>query len=169
MLGTKAREASRAPWTIEDANCLCRPDHTRDAHPAATIRFIDRRNVWQWIVVGTLVVLWTCGVSDMAASQTCAVSGSSVSLASGTCAIAPNTTLNGTPAVHATTSAQITTNNVTINPFNGGSIGGLAETNGTIIFSSGSSINGNWSTAASAQTGGQQAALSQICQSSPSH
>jgi hypothetical protein len=30
----------------------------------------------------------------------------------------------------------------------------LAETNGTIIFSSGSSINGNWATAASAQTGG---------------
>ena len=51
--------------------------------------------------------------------------------------------------------AQITTNNVTINPFNGGSIGGLAETNGTITFSSGSSINGNWATAASAQTGGQ--------------
>src|SRR6185295_13603782 len=90
-----------------------------------------------------------------AVAQTCAVSGSSVTLASGSCTIAPNTALNGSPGVHTTTGAQVTTNNVTINPFNGGSIGGLAETSGTIIFSSGSSINGNWATAASAQTGGQ--------------
>jgi outer membrane autotransporter protein len=76
-------------------------------------------------------------------------------LTSGSCAIVPNTTLNGSPAVHATTGAQITTNNVTINEFNGGSIGGLAETNGVITFSAGSSITGNWATAASAQTGGQ--------------
>ncbi len=93
---------------------------------------------------------------NRAAAQTCTVAGgSTVTLASGTCAIAPNSTLTGTPAVHASTSAQITTNNVNINPFNGGSIGGLADTSGTIIFSSGASINGNWSTAASAQTGGQ--------------
>jgi outer membrane autotransporter protein len=93
---------------------------------------------------------------NRAEAQSCTVSGSStVTLATGSCAITPNTTLNGSPAVHATTNAQITTNNVTINPFNGGSIGGLAETNGTIIFSSGSSISGNWATAASAQTGGQ--------------
>ena len=97
-----------------------------------------------------------CGLFNSAAAQTCTVSGSStVTLTTGSCAIAPNTTLNGSPGVHATTGAQITTNNVTINPFNGGSIGGLAETNGTITFSSGSSINGNWATAASAQTGGQ--------------
>jgi hypothetical protein len=91
----------------------------------------------------------------MAAGQTCTVSGSSVTVTGGSCAIVPNTTLNGTPAVHATTSAQITTNNVTINPFNGGSIGGFAETSGTIVFSSGSTITGNWSTAALAQTAGQ--------------
>lgn len=57
--------------------------------------------------------------------------------------------------MHASTGAQVTTNNVNINPFNGGSIGGLADTNGRIIFSSGSVIQGNWSTAASAQSGGQ--------------
>jgi len=91
----------------------------------------------------------------MAAGQTCTVSGSSVTVTGGSCAIVPNTTLNGTPAVHATTSAQITTNNVTINPFNGGSIAGFAETSGTIVFSSGSTITGNWSTAALAQTAGQ--------------
>ena len=76
-------------------------------------------------------------------------------MTSGSCAITSNTTLTGTPGVHATTRAQITTNNVTINEVNGGSTGGLAETLGTIIFSAGSSINGNWATAASAQTGGQ--------------
>src|SRR5262245_42407534 len=105
--------------------------------------------------IALAVVLGVDG-ADRAQAQNCTVSGSStVTLASGSCSITPNTTLNGSPAVHATTNAQITTNNVTINPFNGGSIGGLAETNGTIIFSSGSSINGNWATAASAQTGGQ--------------
>ncbi|WP_146686628.1 autotransporter outer membrane beta-barrel domain-containing protein [Bradyrhizobium canariense] len=123
------------------------------------VRSIDRRDEWRRIVRDALavllVVLGVCGISDIAVGQTCSVSGSSVTLTSGSCAIAPNTTLNGTPAVHATTSGQITTNNVTINPFNGGSIGGLAETNGTIVFSSGSTITGNWSTAASAQTGGQ--------------
>ena len=102
-----------------------------------------------------LVLLSACAVLDGAAAQTCTVSGSSVTLTSGSCSIAPNTALNGNPAVQATTNAQITTNNVTINPFNGGSVGGLAQTSGTIIFSPGSSINGNWSTAASAQTGGQ--------------
>ena len=96
------------------------------------------------------------GASDTAFAQSCTVAGgSTVTLTSGTCAIDPNTSLTGTPAVHASTSAQITTNNVNINPFNGGSIGGLADTNGTIIFSTGSSINGNWSVAASAQSGGQ--------------
>lgn len=107
------------------------------------------------IVSTSLVLLAACGFFDQAAAQTCTVSGSSVTLTSGACSIAPNTGLNGSPAVHATTSAQITTNNVTITPFNGGSIGALAETLGTIVFSAGSSINGNWSTAASAQTGGQ--------------
>jgi hypothetical protein len=107
-------------------------------------------------LLSTLALLACCGLFNNAAAQTCTVSGSStVTLTTGSCAIAPNTTLNGSPAVHATTSAQIATNNVTINPFNGGSIGGLAETNGTITFGSGSSINGNWATAASAQTGDQ--------------
>ena len=96
-----------------------------------------------------------CSLLSRADAQTCTVSGSSVTLTNGSCSIAPDTTLNGSPAVHATSSAQITTNNVTINPFNGGSVGGLAETSGTIIFSAGSLIEGNWSTAASAQTGGQ--------------
>jgi outer membrane autotransporter protein len=104
--------------------------------------------------MAALALLGACAFADRAAAQTCTVSGSSVTLTSGSCTIAPNTTLNGSPGVHATTSAQITTNNVTINPFNGGSVGGLAETLGTIVFSGGSSINGNWSTAASAQTGG---------------
>jgi hypothetical protein len=108
------------------------------------------------ILLSTLALLACRGLFNSAAAQTCTVSGSStVTLTTGSCAIAPNTTLNGSPGVHATTGAQITTNNVTISPFNGGSIGGLAETNGTITFSSGSSINGNWATAASVQTGGQ--------------
>jgi hypothetical protein len=106
------------------------------------------------IVSIVFVLVIACDPFGGAVAQTCTVSGSSVTLASGSCTIAPNTGLNGSPGVHATTGAQITTNNVTINPFNGGSIGGLAQTNGTIIFSSGSSINGNWATAASAQTGG---------------
>ena len=101
------------------------------------------------------VQLIACIPLGDAVAQICTVSSSSVTLGSGSCSISPNTTLNGSPAVHATTNAQITTNNVTVNPNNGGSTGGLAETNGTIIFSAGSSINGNWATAASAQTGGQ--------------
>jgi len=101
------------------------------------------------------VQLIACIPLGDAVAQICTVSSSSVTLGSGSCSISPNTTLNGSPAVHATTNAQITTNNVTVNPTNGGSTGGLAETNGTIIFSAGSSINGNWATAASAQTGGQ--------------
>ena len=105
--------------------------------------------------MAVLMLVGACAALDGAAGQTCTVSGSSVTFTSGSCAIAPNTTLNGTPAVHATNSAQITTNNLTINPFNGGSVGGLAETLGSITFSPGSSINGNWTTAASAQTGGQ--------------
>lgn len=93
---------------------------------------------------------------DAASAQSCTVAAdSTVTLTSGTCAIDPNTTLTGTPAVHASTNAQIRTNNVNIDPFNGGSIGGLADTFGSIIFSNGSSINGNWSIAASAQSGGQ--------------
>jgi hypothetical protein len=105
--------------------------------------------------MAVLVLLGAGACLDGAVGQTCTVSASSVTLGSGSCTIAPNTTLNGSPAVHATTSAQITTNNITINPFNGGSVGGLAETLGTITFSPGSSISGNWATAASAQTGGQ--------------
>jgi hypothetical protein len=111
------------------------------------------RNKYGLIVPVAFMLL--CYPFGGAVAQTCAVSGSSVTLSSGSCAVAPNTTLNGTPAVHDTTGAQITTNNVTINPFNGGSIGGLAETAGTITFSSGSIIEGNFATAASAQTGGQ--------------
>jgi len=107
------------------------------------------------IVSIAFVLLIACYSFSDAVAQTCTVSGSSVTLASGSCAIAPDTTLNGSPGVHTTSGAQVTTNNVTISPFNGGSIGGLAETNSTIIFSSGSSINGNWATAASAQTGGK--------------
>jgi len=92
------------------------------------------------------VQLIACIPLGDAVAQICTVSSSSVTLGSGSCSISPNTTLNGSPAVHATTNAQITTNNVTVNPNNGGSTGGLAETNGTIIFSAGSSINGNWAT-----------------------
>src|SRR4249920_1725095 len=106
-------------------------------------------------VVALVLVASGCLV-DTASSQVCTVAGNStVTLTSGTCSIAANTTLNGTPAVHASTNAQITTDNVNINPFNGGSIGGLADTFGTVIFGPGSSINGNWATAASAQSGGQ--------------
>ncbi|WP_157788117.1 hypothetical protein [Bradyrhizobium elkanii] len=93
---------------------------------------------------------------DTAMAQSCTVAaGSTVTLTMGICTIASGTTLTGTPAIHASNdTTQITTNNVTINPNNGGSIGGLADTLGSIIFSSGSGINGNWSTAASAQSGG---------------
>jgi outer membrane autotransporter protein len=107
------------------------------------------------LALSASALLGSYGFFGEAAAQTCTVAGSSVTLASGSCTIAPNTTLNGSTAVQTTTGAQVTTNNVTINPFNGGSTGGLAETNSTIIFSSGSSINGNWATAASAQTGGK--------------
>jgi outer membrane autotransporter protein len=132
-------------------------DEINDLHRVLEVTAYRHR--WRYerarIVSVAFALLIACNPFGNAVAQTCPVSGSSVTLASGTCSIAPNTALNGSPAVHATTNAQITTNNVTINPFNGGSIGGLAETNGTIIFSSGSSINGNWATAASAQTGGQ--------------
>ena len=104
--------------------------------------------------LSAFALLASYGPFGEAAAQTCAVAGSSVTLASGSCTIAPNTTLDGSTAVHTTTGGQVTTNNVTINPFNGGSTGGLADTNSTIIFSTGSSINGNWATAASAQSGG---------------
>jgi outer membrane autotransporter protein len=141
------------------------PDFSRDAVSAprpitiASLSAVCRiRSKANWLAtssaIALAVVIGIDGTHE-AQAQSCTISGSSVTLTSGACAIIPNTTLNGSPAVHATTNAQITTNNVTINPFNGGSIGGLAETNGTIIFSSGSSINGNWATAASAQTGGQ--------------
>jgi type V secretory pathway adhesin AidA len=111
--------------------------------------------VYSRIVPIAFVPLIACYPFGDAVAQNCTVSGSSVTLASGSCAVAPNTTLNGSPGVHTTTSAEVTTNNVTINPFNGGSIGGLAETNGIITFSSGSTIEGNYATAASTQTGGQ--------------
>ena len=112
---------------------------------------------WVTIALATLVLLVSGALIDRATAQVCTVAGnpSTVTLTSGSCQIAPNTTLNGSPAVHATTSAQITTNNVTINPNNGGSTGALAETAGMITFNAGSSINGNWATAASAQSGGQ--------------
>ncbi|CUT14368.1 autotransporter [Bradyrhizobium sp.] len=107
------------------------------------------------IAPGTLALLASGTVIERATAQACTVAGSTVTLTSGSCTIAPDTVLNGSPAVHALTSANITTSNVNINPFNGGSTGGSAETNGTITFSSGSSINGNWAIAASAQSGGQ--------------
>lgn len=154
MLGTEDRKAPRATPEIGYLPKRGQANDLGDAHRWRG-RFTDRRHAWRWIVPVAIAALWTCSVSDMAVGQTCTVSGSTVTLSSGSCAIAPNTTLNGTPAVHATTSAQITTNNVTVNPFNGGSIGGLAETSGIIIFSSGASISGNWTTAASAQSAGQ--------------
>ncbi len=56
------------------------------------------------ILLSTLALLACCGLFNSAAAQTCTVSGSStVTLTTGSCAIAPNTTLNGSPAVHATT------------------------------------------------------------------
>jgi len=122
----------------------------RELHRLSSIG--PRRDV---IALATLVLLASVALVDRAIAQTCTVVGSTVTLTSGSCTIAPSTMLNGSPAVHALTSANITTNNVNINPFNGGSTGGLAESNGTITFSSGSSINGNWSIAASAQSGGQ--------------
>jgi len=69
------------------------------------------------------VQLIACIPLGDAVAQICTVSSSSVTLGSGSCSISPNTTLNGSPAVHATTNAQITTNNVTVNPNNGGSTG----------------------------------------------
>ncbi|MCP3419046.1 hypothetical protein NLM16_33550 [Bradyrhizobium brasilense] len=106
--------------------------------------------------LAALALIASGALIDTASAQSCTVApDSTVSATSGSCAIDANTTLTGTPAVHASSSAQITTNNLNINPFNGGSIGGLADAAGTIIFSSGASINGNWSTAASAQSGGK--------------
>jgi hypothetical protein len=130
---------------------LCDPDR----FSKVTAHHARWRYGYSRIVPIAFVLLIACYPFGDAVAQTCTVSGSSVTLASGSCAIAPNTTLNGSPGVHTTTGAQVTTNDVTINPFNGGSIGGLAETNGIITFSSGSIIEGNFATAASAQTGGQ--------------
>jgi outer membrane autotransporter protein len=108
-------------------------------------------------IVFAMLGLLACGAPvDRAIAQTCTVAGNStVTLTSGICSITPGTTLNGTPAVHSSSGAAVTTNNVNINPFNGGSIGGLADTTGTITFSAGSSINGNWTIAAEALSGGQ--------------
>src|SRR3954470_24084680 len=71
---------------------------------------------WVTIALAMLVLLVSGALIDRAAAQVCTVAGnpSTVTLTSGFCQIAPNTTLNGSPAVHATTSAQITTNNVNI-------------------------------------------------------
>jgi hypothetical protein len=126
-----------------------------DGFSKVTARHARWRYEYSRIVPIAFVLLIACYPFGDAVAQTCSVSGSSVTLASGSCAIAPNTTLNGSPGVHTTTGAQVTTNNVTINPFNGGSTGGLADTNGIVTFSSGSIIEGNFATAASAQTGGQ--------------
>ena len=130
---------------------LCDPD----GFSKVTAQHARWRYEYSRIVPIAFVLLIACYPFGDAVAQTCSVSGSSVTLASGSCAIAPNTTLNGSPGVHTTTGAQVATNNVTINPFNGGSIGGLAETMGTITFSPGSIIEGNFATAASAQTSGQ--------------
>ncbi len=114
-----------------------------------------------------LAFMAACGLASGALAQTCTVSNSSVAVTNGTsCSIAPNTTLTGNvpgvagnPVIYATDASapisQITTNNVTVSPNNGGSTGALASTNGIIIFSSGSTITGNWATAASAQNGGE--------------
>ena len=110
---------------------------------------------WVTIALATLVLLVSGALIDKATAQCTVAGNSTVTLTSGSCQIAPDITLNGSPAVHATTSAQITTNNVNINPFNGGSTGALAETAGIITFNAGSGINGNWAIAASAQSGGQ--------------
>jgi outer membrane autotransporter protein len=119
------------------------------------------------LLFAALMLVEASSLAGTAAAQTCAVSNSSVAATNGTsCAIAPNTTLTGNvpgapgnPVIYATDAAapisQITTNNVTVSPNNGGSTGGLAGANGIIIFSSGSTITGNWATAASAQSGGE--------------
>jgi outer membrane autotransporter protein len=145
-------------------------DARTDAATCSPARIAPAFHMWIWrriygtvlprpiravIALATLVLLASGAMVERATAQACSVAGSTVTLTSGSCTIAPDTVLNGSPAVHALTSANITTSNVNINPFNGGSTGGLAETNGTITFSSGSSINGNWAIAASAQSGGQ--------------
>lgn len=137
--------------------CLAQPFLSRKCGPTNPRLPITPINPnWVRISLATLILLASGALIDSATAQVvCTVAGSTVTLTSGSCQIAPNTTLNGSPAVNAITGAQITTNNVTINPNNGGSIGGSAETSGTITFSSGSRITGNWATAARALTGGQ--------------
>ena len=117
------------------------------------------------VILIPVALLIACGVPGRAAAQSaCSTSGSIVVLsgAGQSCTI-PTATLTGTvsipgnPTVAASSSAAITTNtnNVTVSPNNGGTIGGLAQTMGTITFGSGSIIQGNFATGASAQTGGQ--------------
>jgi len=53
------------------------------------------------------VQLIACIPLGDAVAQICTVSSSSVTLGSGSCSISPNTTLNGSPAVHATTNARL--------------------------------------------------------------
>lgn len=113
-------------------------------------------------VVAAVVVLGAGALTDHAAAQTCSTGGSFVSVTDGTaCSIPSNTTLNGNapvagnPVIYSTNpGSAVTTTNVTVSPFNGGSTGGLATNNGTIIFSAGSTIQGNWAIAAWVQSGG---------------
>lgn len=112
--------------------------------------------------VGTVLCV-LLGQTVAASAQSCDTASGFVAVTNGTaCSIAPGTTLNqsnfgvaGSPTIYATNSgSQITTNNVIVSPFNGGVTDAIASSGGTIIFSAGSVLQGNYGTSAHAQSGG---------------
>jgi outer membrane autotransporter protein len=114
------------------------------------------------ILLTALALLACCGPFDNAAAQNCNTSSGFVTLsgAGQSCTIPAGQTLSGSnfsfpspfPTVAVSNGAQITTLG-TISPNNGGTVGALAQTTGTIIFGAGSIIQGNFTTGASAQGG----------------
>ncbi|UZF91272.1 hypothetical protein [Bosea sp. NBC_00550] len=134
-------------------------------HPSPASKKRGRQHVTTRLMLSASAAgaVWISASSAQA--QLCPVINSTVVRSgNGQCTIA-NSTLIGSdftfpypfPTVAASDGAQITTNtnNVTIAPQNGGTIGVLAQTTGTITLGPGSTIGGNFTTAALAQTGGQ--------------
>src|SRR5215208_4488293 len=93
------------------------------------------------------------GSGNEALAQTCTVSGGTVTLTSGSCAIPPGQALTGPTSITASGSGQITANGVRVTFGSGaGSIGGHALNSGRIIFGVADMLGG--STISSDQGGG---------------
>jgi hypothetical protein len=70
---------------------------------------------------------------DKAQAQSCTISGGGVTQTSGSCAITPGSNLTAQTAINAN-GGQITANGITVNYPNGGGIGAVAQTGGSIMF-----------------------------------